>query len=60
MEILLTGLHRAGVVRAELPTTLARFDEDHHELLVPVEVRDRPPMITIPAYGAKFGRELSA
>jgi hypothetical protein len=29
-------------------------------LLVPVEVRERPPMLTVPAYRAKFGRELSA
>ena len=28
--------------------------------LVPVPVRERPPMITVPAYQAKFGRELSA
>ena len=27
---------------------------------VPVEVRERPPMIEIPAYRAKFGRELTA
>jgi glucosyl-3-phosphoglycerate synthase len=60
MEILLAGLRRTGLGRVELSSTLARFDEDHDPLLVPVEVRERPPMITIPAYRAKFGRELSA
>ena len=40
--------------------TLVRFDEQHSEVLVPVEIRERPPMITVPAYRAKFGRELSA
>ena len=60
MEILLVGLRRAGIPRSELSATLARFDEHHDPALVPVEVRERPPMITIPAYRAKFGRELTA
>jgi glucosyl-3-phosphoglycerate synthase len=60
MEILLTGLRRAGMGPGELSSTLACFDEQHDQLLIPVEVRERPPMMTIPAYRAKFGRELSA
>ena len=60
MEVMLTALRRAGVGRADLPTTLVRFDEQHEKVLVPVEARERPPMITIPAYRAKFGRELTA
>jgi glucosyl-3-phosphoglycerate synthase len=60
MEILLTGLRRAGVDRSGAASTLVRFDDAHRELLVPAEVRERPPMITVPAYRAKFGRERSA
>jgi hypothetical protein len=37
-----------------------RFGTDGERELVPVEVRERPPMITIPAYRAKFNRELTA
>lgn len=60
MEVMLTGLRRAGVALGDLPTTLVRFDEHHGKVLVPVESRERPPMITIPAYQEKFGRELTA
>jgi glucosyl-3-phosphoglycerate synthase len=60
MEILLTGLRRAGVGRSDLASTLVRFDDSHREVLVPVEVHERPPMITVASYRAKFGRELSA
>jgi glucosyl-3-phosphoglycerate synthase len=60
MEVMLTGLRRAGMGRADLPSTLVRFDEHHEKVLVPVEARERPPMITIPAYREKFGREPAA
>jgi glucosyl-3-phosphoglycerate synthase len=60
MEILVSALRRARVGRAELASTLVQFDDDHEPVLVPIEVRERPPMITVPAYRAKFGRELSA
>lgn len=60
MEVLLTALRRAGAGRGDLPTTLVRFDEDHEKLLVPVESRERPPMLSVPEYRAKFGRELTA
>ena len=60
MEVLLTALRRAGVGRRDLPTTLVRFDDDHEKLLVPVEARERPPMLSVPEYQEKFGRELTA
>jgi glucosyl-3-phosphoglycerate synthase len=60
MEVMLTGLRRAGVHRGDLPSALVRFDDAHHKELVPVETRERPPMITVPAYNTKFSREQSA
>jgi glucosyl-3-phosphoglycerate synthase len=47
LAILVTTLRRAGI----------DGDRANH---VDVEVRERPPMLTIPAYRTKFGRELSA
>jgi glucosyl-3-phosphoglycerate synthase len=60
MEVVLTALRRAGVNRADMSSTLVRFDEHHEKNLVPVESRERAPMITIPAYRTKHGRELTA
>ncbi|HXY94345.1 MAG TPA: glucosyl-3-phosphoglycerate synthase [Acidimicrobiia bacterium] len=60
MAVLVTGLRRAGVPVDKRLAGLLRFD-DHREIeRVAVEIRERPPMITVPAYLAKFGRELSA
>jgi len=60
MAILVTGLRRAGVPVDRRLAELIRFD-DHREIeRVPIEIRERPPMITVPAYRTKFGRELSA
>jgi glucosyl-3-phosphoglycerate synthase len=59
MEVLLTGLRRAGLAPGDVHSTLVRFDDQHREHLVPVEIRERPPMLTIPAYRQKFGRELA-
>ena len=59
MAVLLTGLRRSGVAPVEVSSTLVRMSEDT-PAIVPVPVRERPPMITVPAYRAKFGRELSA
>jgi glucosyl-3-phosphoglycerate synthase len=60
MAVLVTGLRRAGVPIDRRLAELIRFD-DHREIeRVPIEIRERPPMITIPAYLTKFGRELSA
>jgi glucosyl-3-phosphoglycerate synthase len=60
MEVLLTGLRRAGIAPTELATTLARFDEHYDPVLVPVETRERPPMASIPEYRARFEREATA
>jgi glucosyl-3-phosphoglycerate synthase len=49
--VLLTGLRRAGVA----PVVSGMPGAD-----APPPVRERPPMISVPAYRAKFGRELSA
>jgi glucosyl-3-phosphoglycerate synthase len=60
MAVLVTGLRRAGVPVDKRLADLIRFD-DHREIeRVAVEIRERPPMLTVPAYLAKFGRELSA
>ena len=60
MAVLLTALRRAGVTPADVHSTLLTFDESYEEIVVPVEVRERPPMATIPEYRAKFPKELSA
>ena len=60
MAVLLTGLRRAGVPPHELASTLVRVAPDGTNELVPVEVRERPPMMSVAAYRAKFGRELTA
>ena len=57
MEVLLTGLRRAGVAPGRLATTLARFDDTYDPVLIPVETRERPPIATIPEYRARFGRD---
>jgi glucosyl-3-phosphoglycerate synthase len=60
MAVLVTGLRRAGIPIDRRLAELIRFDA-HRELeRVAVETRERPAMITVPAYLAKFGRELSA
>ncbi len=58
--MLLTGLRRAGLVLDGPTAALLRFDDDLAPERVAVEVRERPPMVNIPAYRTKFGRELSA
>jgi glucosyl-3-phosphoglycerate synthase len=60
MAILVTGLRRAGVPVDRRLAELVRFDVDQRPERVAVEIRERPPMVTIPAYRQKFGRELSA
>ncbi|MGH9030954.1 MAG: glucosyl-3-phosphoglycerate synthase [Acidimicrobiia bacterium] len=62
LAILITGLRRAGLApdHSSVVTELRRFDPELRPEHVAVEVRERPPMLTIPAYRAKFGRELSA
>lgn len=60
MSVLLTVLRRAGVPASELSSMLVRYDVDQQVESITVETRERPPMNTIAAYRAKFGRELSA
>jgi glucosyl-3-phosphoglycerate synthase len=60
MAILVTGLRRAGVPVDKRLAELIRYDETQHAERVAVEIRERPPIVTIPAYAAKFGRERSA
>jgi glucosyl-3-phosphoglycerate synthase len=60
MAVLITGLRRAGVPVDRRLAELIRFDCNRDIERVAVEIRERPPMITVPAYLAKFGRELSA
>jgi glucosyl-3-phosphoglycerate synthase len=60
MAVLLTGLRRAGAAPVDVASTLVRVDDHGASTLVPVPVRERPPMVTVAAYQAKFGRELSA
>jgi glucosyl-3-phosphoglycerate synthase len=61
LAIFLAAMRRSGVDDvAPLAAELTRFDDDHTRVTVPVEVRERPPMCTIPAYRTRFGRELTA
>ena len=60
MAILVTGLRRAGVPVDKRLAELVRYDDDQQAERIAVEIRERPPIITVPAYRAKFGRELSA
>jgi glucosyl-3-phosphoglycerate synthase len=60
MAVLVTALRRAGVPVDRRLAELVRFDADQHQERVPVEIRERPPMVTIPAYRERFGLELSA
>ncbi len=62
LAILATALRRAGLDACDPPfaAELVRFDDDLAPERVPVVVRERPPMITVPAYCAKFGREQTA
>ncbi|MFN8034506.1 MAG: glucosyl-3-phosphoglycerate synthase [Acidimicrobiia bacterium] len=60
MAILVTALRRAGLDRSDTATEeLVRFDGFAMER-TSVELRERPPMLEVPAYRAKLGRELSA
>ncbi len=60
MAILVTGLRRAGVPVDKRLAELVRYDDHQQPERVAVEIRERPPMVTVPAYRARFGRELSA
>jgi glucosyl-3-phosphoglycerate synthase len=61
LAIFIAALRRAGVADvAPLSAKLVRFDDDHQRVALPVEVRERPPIRTVAAYRARFGRELTA
>jgi glucosyl-3-phosphoglycerate synthase len=60
MSVLLTVLRRAGIPDDQLSSTLVRYDAHHEVESIAVEIRERPPMLELPAYRAKFGRELTA
>ncbi|HZP28246.1 MAG TPA: glucosyl-3-phosphoglycerate synthase [Acidimicrobiia bacterium] len=60
MAVLVTALRRAGVPPHQVGSTLVRVGAGGDHELVPIEVRERPPMATVAAYRAKFGRELTA
>ena len=65
MAILVTGLRRAGVPVDKRLAELVLLRRRPAARTVAVEIRERPPIITIPAYREKFGRgglgrELSA
>jgi glucosyl-3-phosphoglycerate synthase len=56
MAVLVTGLRRAGVPVDRRLAELVRYDAEQRQERVPVEIRERPPMASIPAYREKFGR----
>jgi glucosyl-3-phosphoglycerate synthase len=57
MAIITTALRRAGMVDAEEVIDLLRFDDDAVEVTaVPIEVRERPPILTLPEYSDRFGQ----
>lgn len=60
--ILVTALRRAGLEPGgpRVVEELVQYDDDLRPHHVPVDVRERPPLLTLPAYRAKFGRERSA
>jgi glucosyl-3-phosphoglycerate synthase len=62
LAILVAGLRRAGLAHdhAQLSAELVRFGAALERERIAVEVGERPPMGTVPAYAAKFGRELTA
>jgi glucosyl-3-phosphoglycerate synthase len=59
--ILITALRRAGLL-AERPghQELLRFDANAEPEAIAVEVRERPPIISVPGYRRNHGHELTA
>jgi glucosyl-3-phosphoglycerate synthase len=62
LAVLATALRRAGLDACDPPfaAELVRYDENLAPERIPVVVRERPPIVTVPAYRAKFGREATA
>ena len=63
MAVLVTALRRAGMPVDRRLAELVRYDTEQRQERVPVEIRERPPMLSVPTYRDRFGRgdiELSA
>ena len=60
MAVLLTALRRAGIPEERLGHSLVRYGIDKDLEIIEVETRERPPMLSVPAYRAKFGRARTA
>jgi glucosyl-3-phosphoglycerate synthase len=62
LAILATALRRAGLDCTDPPfvAELVRYDDQLAPERIPVAVSERPPMITVPEYCSKFGREQTA
>jgi glucosyl-3-phosphoglycerate synthase len=62
LAVLATALRRAGLDASDPPLAaeLVRYDENLAPERIPVVVHERPPMVSVPAYRAKFGREETA
>jgi glucosyl-3-phosphoglycerate synthase len=59
--ILVTALRRAGLVSDRPESTeLLRYTDDFEPEAVTVEVRERPPIESLPSYRKKHGRERTA
>ncbi len=59
--ILVTALRRAGLVAERTSAAeLVRYSADFEPQAIAVEVRERPPIETIPEYRRNHGRELTA
>lgn len=59
-EILATVLGRAGLCDAGSGHELVRLDEDDRIEHLPVSLRQRPPIVEVPAYRSRAGREMTA
>jgi glucosyl-3-phosphoglycerate synthase len=59
--ILVTALRRAGLVSERTSAAeLVRYSAEFEPEAIAVEVRERPPIETIPEYRRNHGRELTA
>jgi glucosyl-3-phosphoglycerate synthase len=58
LAILITALRRAGfeLDHPNVASELVRFADDNTPERIAVEVGERPPMLSVPAYREKFGR----
>ena len=55
LAVIATALRRAGLLEIDAPVVeLLRYRPDGTLDAAPVEVRERPPIVTVPAYRARF------